>query len=81
MFSSALYCIINVGYFFFFIIYFLGILEIRTVSEGGILAIKGVKSQFYISMNKAGQLQGKVIKFPEMKPTNLKVTDGMVTNQ
>lgn len=37
-----------------------GILEIRTVSEGGILAIKGVKSQYYISMNKAGQLQGKV---------------------
>lgn len=35
------------------------ILEIRTVSEGGILAIKGVKSQFYISMNKGGQLQGK----------------------
>ncbi|KAM3626092.1 uncharacterized protein V6R79_022376 [Siganus canaliculatus] len=33
------------------------ILEIRTVSEGGILAIKGVKSQYYISMNKAGQLQ------------------------
>lgn len=40
---------------------FPGILEIRTVSEGGILAIKGVKSQYYISMNKAGQLQGKVI--------------------
>lgn len=40
-----------------------GILEIRTVSEGGILAIKGVKSQYYISMNKAGQLQGKVILF------------------
>lgn len=40
-----------------------GILEIRTVSEGGILAIKGVKSQYYISMNKAGQLQGKVIFF------------------
>ncbi|KAF3832881.1 hypothetical protein F7725_026546 [Dissostichus mawsoni] len=35
------------------------ILEIRTVSEGGILAIKGVKSQYYITMNKAGQLQGK----------------------
>lgn len=31
------------------------------MSEGGILAIKGVKSQYYISMNKAGQLQGKVI--------------------
>lgn len=40
---------------------FSGILEIRTVSEGGILAIKGVKSQYYISMNKAGQLQGKVM--------------------
>ncbi|KAF7666618.1 hypothetical protein LDENG_00099260 [Lucifuga dentata] len=37
------------------------ILEIRTVSEGGILAIKGVKSQYYISMSKAGQLQGKRI--------------------
>ncbi|CAI5644937.1 fibroblast growth factor 7 [Oreochromis aureus] len=37
------------------------ILEIRTVSEGGILAIKGIKSQYYISMNKAGQLQGKRI--------------------
>ncbi|KAM8877075.1 fibroblast growth factor 7 [Synchiropus splendidus] len=37
------------------------ILEIRTVSEGGILAIKGVKSQFYVCMNKAGQLQGKRI--------------------
>lgn len=38
-----------------------GILEIRTVSEGGVLAIKGVKSQYYICMSKAGQLQGKVI--------------------
>lgn len=38
-----------------------GILEIRTVSEGGILAIKGVKSQHYICMSKAGQLQGKVV--------------------
>ncbi|XP_026234958.1 fibroblast growth factor 7 [Anabas testudineus] len=37
------------------------ILEIRTVSEGGILAMKGIKSQYYISMNKAGQLQGKRI--------------------
>lgn len=37
------------------------ILEIRTVSEGGILAIKGVKSQYYICMNKSGQLQGKRI--------------------
>ncbi|KAI4888566.1 hypothetical protein NFI96_014856 [Prochilodus magdalenae] len=36
-----------------------GILEIRTVSEGGILAIKGVKSQYYISMSRAGVLQGK----------------------
>ncbi|KAL4613319.1 fibroblast growth factor 7 [Arapaima gigas] len=35
------------------------ILEIRTVSEGGVLAIKGVKSQYYISMNKTGVLQGK----------------------
>ncbi|XP_030649009.1 fibroblast growth factor 7 [Chanos chanos] len=35
------------------------ILEIRTVSEGGVLAIKGVKSQYYISMNRAGILQGK----------------------
>ncbi|XP_061103162.1 fibroblast growth factor 7 [Conger conger] len=35
------------------------ILEIRTVSEGGILAIKGVKSQYYISMNRTGVLQGK----------------------
>uniref|UniRef100_A0A3P9JRZ0 Fibroblast growth factor n=1 Tax=Oryzias latipes TaxID=8090 RepID=A0A3P9JRZ0_ORYLA len=34
------------------------ILEIRTVSETG-LAIKGVKSQYYIAMNKAGKLQGK----------------------
>ncbi|XP_038558122.1 fibroblast growth factor 7 [Micropterus salmoides] len=37
------------------------ILEIRTVSEGGILAIKGVKSQYYISMNRTGHLQGKRI--------------------
>ena len=37
-----------------------GVLEIRTVSEGGVLAIKGVKSQYYISMNRTGQLQGKV---------------------
>lgn len=37
------------------------ILEIRTVSEGGILAIKGIKSQYYICMNKAGQLQTKRI--------------------
>ncbi|GAA6093099.1 fibroblast growth factor 7, partial [Tachysurus ichikawai] len=35
------------------------ILEIRTVSEGGILAIKGVKSQYYISMSRSGILQGK----------------------
>ncbi|KAJ8252443.1 hypothetical protein COCON_G00217550 [Conger conger] len=35
------------------------ILEIRTVSEGGILAIKGVKSQFYISMNRTGTLQAE----------------------
>ncbi|XP_036420490.1 fibroblast growth factor 7 [Colossoma macropomum] len=35
------------------------ILEIRTVSEGGILAIKGVKSQYYICMNRSGVLQGK----------------------
>uniref|UniRef100_A0AAR2LJU3 Fibroblast growth factor n=1 Tax=Pygocentrus nattereri TaxID=42514 RepID=A0AAR2LJU3_PYGNA len=35
------------------------ILEIRTVSEGGILAIKGVKSQYYISMSRGGLLQGK----------------------
>lgn len=47
----------------FFLLCLAGILEIRTVSEGGILAIKGVKSQYYISMNKAGQLQGKVIFF------------------
>ncbi|XP_062328038.1 fibroblast growth factor 7 [Osmerus eperlanus] len=37
------------------------ILEIRTVSEGGVLAIKGVKSQYYISMNRTGLLQGKKI--------------------
>ncbi|XP_037553126.1 fibroblast growth factor 7 [Nematolebias whitei] len=36
------------------------ILEIRTVSERG-LTIKGIKSQFYISMNKKGQLKGKRI--------------------
>ncbi|XP_028812531.1 fibroblast growth factor 7 isoform X1 [Denticeps clupeoides] len=36
------------------------ILEIRTVSEGGVLAIKGVKSQYYISMNRTGMLRGKV---------------------
>ncbi|XP_062860934.1 fibroblast growth factor 7 [Trichomycterus rosablanca] len=35
------------------------ILEIRTVSEGGVLAIKGVKSQHYISMSRSGVLQGK----------------------
>lgn len=37
-----------------------GVLEIRTVSEGGVLAIKGLKSQYYISMNRTGMLQGKV---------------------
>ncbi|XP_035643165.2 fibroblast growth factor 7 isoform X1 [Oncorhynchus keta] len=37
------------------------ILEVRTVSEGGVLAIKGVKSQYYISMNRTGLLQGKKI--------------------
>ncbi|XP_023672892.1 fibroblast growth factor 7-like [Paramormyrops kingsleyae] len=37
------------------------ILEIRTVSEGGVLAIKGVKSQYYISMSHSGVLQGKKI--------------------
>lgn len=36
------------------------VLEIRTVSEGGVLAIKGLKSQYYISMNRTGMLQGKV---------------------
>ncbi|XP_056598451.1 fibroblast growth factor 7 [Triplophysa dalaica] len=35
------------------------VLEIRTVSEGGVLAIKGLKSQYYISMNRMGTLQGK----------------------
>ncbi|XP_008402825.1 fibroblast growth factor 7 [Poecilia reticulata] len=35
------------------------ILEIRTVSEGPTLAIKAVKSQYYICMNKAGNLQAK----------------------
>ncbi|XP_067275319.1 fibroblast growth factor 7 [Pseudorasbora parva] len=35
------------------------VLEIRTVSEGGVLAIKGLKSQFYISMSRTGTLQGK----------------------
>ncbi|MEQ2162174.1 hypothetical protein GOODEAATRI_017112 [Goodea atripinnis] len=35
------------------------ILEIRTVSEGPILAIKAVKSQYYICMSKAGHLQAK----------------------
>ncbi|XP_016374136.1 fibroblast growth factor 7 [Sinocyclocheilus rhinocerous] len=35
------------------------VLEIRTVSEGGVLAIKGLKSQYYISMNRTGMLQGK----------------------
>nr|XP_046204820.1 fibroblast growth factor 7-like [Oncorhynchus gorbuscha] len=39
----------------------IGILEVRTVSEGGVLAIKGVKSQYYISMNRTGLLQGKKI--------------------
>lgn len=36
------------------------VLEIRTVSEGGVLAIKGLKSQYYISMNRTGILQGTV---------------------
>ncbi|XP_035381357.1 fibroblast growth factor 7 [Electrophorus electricus] len=35
------------------------VLEMRTVSEGGVLAIKGVKSQYYISMSRTGILQGK----------------------
>ncbi|XP_051953595.1 fibroblast growth factor 7-like [Xyrauchen texanus] len=35
------------------------VLEIRTISEGGVLAIKGLKSQYYISMNRTGMLQGK----------------------
>ncbi|KAL2088908.1 hypothetical protein ACEWY4_015807 [Coilia grayii] len=35
------------------------ILEIRTVSEGGVLAIKGVKSKYYIAMNRTGTLRGK----------------------
>ncbi|KAG1944572.1 fibroblast growth factor 7 [Pimephales promelas] len=35
------------------------VLEIRTVSEGGVLAIKGLKSQYYISMSRTGMLQGK----------------------
>uniref|UniRef100_A0A8B9H3D3 Fibroblast growth factor n=1 Tax=Astyanax mexicanus TaxID=7994 RepID=A0A8B9H3D3_ASTMX len=35
-----------------------GILEIRSVSEGGVLAIKGVKSQYYICMRNNGMLYG-----------------------
>ncbi|KAJ8393109.1 hypothetical protein AAFF_G00067920 [Aldrovandia affinis] len=35
------------------------ILKIQTVSEGGVLAIKGVKSQYYISMTRTGALQAK----------------------
>ncbi|XP_076850082.1 fibroblast growth factor 7 [Brachyhypopomus gauderio] len=38
---------------------FYSVLEMRTVSEGGVLAIKGVKSQYYISMGRSGMLQGK----------------------
>uniref|UniRef100_A0A8B9H647 Fibroblast growth factor n=1 Tax=Astyanax mexicanus TaxID=7994 RepID=A0A8B9H647_ASTMX len=34
------------------------ILEIRSVSEGGVLAIKGVKSQYYICMRNNGMLYG-----------------------
>ncbi|XP_072551390.1 fibroblast growth factor 7 [Salminus brasiliensis] len=34
------------------------ILEIRSVSEGGVLAIKGVKSQYFISMRNNGVLYG-----------------------
>lgn len=37
------------------------------MSEGGILAIKGVKSQRYISMTKAGVLQGKVLVCPQLE--------------
>lgn len=35
------------------------ILEIRTVLEGGVLVIKGVKSKYYISMNRTGMLKGR----------------------
>lgn len=52
-----------------------GILEIRTVSEGGILAIKGVKSQYYISMNKAGQLQGKVMNVQSSQRRSTQILD------
>ncbi|KAM9313266.1 fibroblast growth factor 7 [Gastrophryne carolinensis] len=35
------------------------ILEIRTVTVGGIVAIKGVKSEYFLAMNKSGKLYGK----------------------
>lgn len=38
---------------------FAGILEIRTVAVG-IVAIKGVESEYFLAMNKSGRLYGKV---------------------
>ncbi|CAJ0956531.1 unnamed protein product [Ranitomeya imitator] len=35
------------------------ILEIRTVTVGGIVAIKGVQSEYFLAMNKSGKLYGK----------------------
>lgn len=37
-----------------------GILEIRTVAVG-IVAIKGVASEYFLAMNKSGKLYGKVM--------------------
>lgn len=43
-----------------FCLHYLGILEIRTVTVG-IVAIKGVQSEYFLAMNKSGKLYGKVI--------------------
>lgn len=43
-----------------FCLHYLGLLEIRTVTIG-IVAIKGVQSEYFLAMNKSGKLYGKVI--------------------
>ncbi|PIO22862.1 hypothetical protein AB205_0114210 [Aquarana catesbeiana] len=50
-----------------------GILEIRTVTVG-IVAIKGVRSEYFLAMNKSGKLYGKVSNSKNTEADVIKAT-------